>query len=155
MTIDIVLRPTGSGAACQSILAELADWFGLPQSNAEYARHAEEGPAFLVETDGQAAAIMILKPHFEDTVEIYLLAVRLGRHRRGLGKALIARADAFAAERGARYLTVKTHGPSAPYEPYARTRAFYRATGFAALEEFTELWGPENPALLMVRPVDG
>jgi len=48
---------------------------------------------------------------------------------------------------------VKTRGPSAPDEPYGRTRAFYRAMGFAALEEFTEIWGPENPALLMAKSV--
>jgi hypothetical protein len=48
---------------------------------------------------------------------------------------------------------VKTRGPSLPYEPYERTRAFYLAMGFTPLEEFTEIWGPENPCLFMVKAV--
>jgi ribosomal protein S18 acetylase RimI-like enzyme len=153
MTPQIVLRPAGSGGMCASILAELPEWFGLPQSNANYARLADENPAWIALANGEAAAIMLLKPHFDTAVEIELLAVRPRLHHAGIGRALVGRADAFAAERGAAYLTVKTRGPSKPYEPYERTRAFYQAVGFVALEEFTELWDAENPALLMVRPV--
>jgi hypothetical protein len=36
---------------------------------------------------------------------------------------------------------------------YRETRAFYRARGFIGVEEFTEIWGPENPALLMAKMV--
>jgi hypothetical protein len=34
---------------------------------------------------------------------------------------------------------------------YERTRAFYIAGGFRPPEEFPNLWGPENPALQMVK----
>jgi GNAT superfamily N-acetyltransferase len=153
MTYDVILRPAGSGADCASILAEIPEWFGMPESNANYARLAEEGPAYLVEVDGRAEGLMMLKPHFDSTVEVYFLAVRPALHRKGVGRALVERAVAIAAERGALYLSVKTLGPSAEYEPYARTRAFYRALGFVPLEEFTEVWGPDNPTLLMVKPV--
>ena len=153
MTTQITFRPAGSGAVCASILAELPEWFGLPQSNASYARLADDGPAWIAEVDGEAAGLMVLKPHFDTAVEIELMAVRPGRHRSGLGRALVDQANAVAADRGALYLTVKTRGPSKPYEPYERTRAFYQAMGFVALEEFAELWDAENPALFMVRPV--
>jgi len=89
MTYDITLRPAGSGADCASILAEIPEWFGMPQSNANYARLAEEGPAYVVEVDGRAEGLMILKPHFDSAVEIYFLAVRPGRHRKGIGRALV------------------------------------------------------------------
>jgi GNAT superfamily N-acetyltransferase len=153
MTIEIRLAPSGSGAVCHSILAELPEWFGIPASNAEYERLAEVGPAWLAFEEGHAIGLMVLKPHFADTLEIELLAVRPARHRGGAGRALVEQAVAQARSEGRRFLTVKTRGPSAPYEPYERTRAFYQATGFAALEEFTEIWGPENPALLMARAV--
>lgn len=151
MKFDIELRPSGSGAICASILAELPEWFGIPASNADYAQTADDGPAFVAEADGGPVAVMVLKPHFGTTVEIHLLAVRPAQHRAGVGRALIDRARQFASERGAAYLTVKTRGPSAPYEPYERTRAFYQAAGFTALEEFIEIWGPENPCLFMVK----
>jgi GNAT superfamily N-acetyltransferase len=151
MTLRITERPTGSGAICRSILAELPEWFGIPASNAEYEHVAETGPAVLAVKDGEAVGLMLLKPHFETALEIWLMAVRPSRHRHGVGRALVARAEAVAAERGASFLTVKTRGPSAPYEPYERTRAFWSAMGFIALEEFIEIWGPENPALMMAK----
>lgn len=153
MTIQISRRPAGSGGTCASILSDLPEWFGQPQSNANYARVAEEGPAFVVERNGQPAAIMILKDHFDSAVEVYLLGVRPGLHHQGLGRAMIERAEAHAAARGAGYLTVKTLGPSQDHEPHARTRAFYRAVGFTPLEEFAELWDPGNPCLFLVKAV--
>jgi GNAT superfamily N-acetyltransferase len=153
MTITIRLAPSGSGAICQSILAELPEWFGIPESNTAYAHRAEAGPAWIARLDGQDVGLMVLKPHFDDTLEIELLAVRRARHRGGAGRALVEQAVTLVGSEGRRFLTVKTRGPSAPYEPYERTRAFYQAMGFAALEEFTEIWGPENPALLMARAV--
>ena len=153
MTIEITHHQAGSGEACASILAELPEWFGQPTSNANYARHAEEGPAWIAETNGEPVAIMLLKLHFDTAVEIDLLAIRPRLHRTGLGRAFVERANAIAAEEGAVYLTVKTLGPSDPDEAYQRTRAFYREMGFSAVEEFTEMWGPENPTLLMVKSV--
>jgi GNAT superfamily N-acetyltransferase len=153
MSLRISEREFGAGAICRSILDQLPEWFGIPQSNADYARVADEGPAWLAVDNGEAVGVMVLKPHFATTVEIYVLAVVPARHRAGVGRALIARAEAVARQRGARFLTVKTRGPSKPYEPYERTRAFYEALGFVALEEFTELWDAENPALFMVKPL--
>jgi len=153
MSLRISERDFGAGAICRSILDQLPEWFGIPASNADYARLADEGPAWLAIQDGEVVGLMLLKPHFDEAVEIYLIAVVPARHRRGVGRALIDDAERWAAARGARFLTVKTRGPSLPYEPYERTRAFYLAQGFVPLEEFTEIWGPENPALLMVKPV--
>jgi GNAT superfamily N-acetyltransferase len=153
MTTDIRHAPSGSGAICKSILAELPEWFGIPESNAAYERLAEAGPAWVARLDGQDIGLMVLKPHFTDALEIELIAVRPAHHRSGAGRALVEQAVALARAEGRRFLTVKTRGPSAPYEPYERTRAFYLAMGFAALEEFTEIWGPENPGLLMARAV--
>jgi hypothetical protein len=51
-----------------------------------------------------------------------------------------------------RLLQVKTLGPSAEWEPYERTRRFYRALGFIPLEEHLHLW-PSDPALVMVKPL--
>jgi GNAT superfamily N-acetyltransferase len=153
MTISIQQRPLGSGAICGAILAELGDWFGLPASNAGYEHLAQTGPAVIAFIDGEPGGLMLLKDHFSETLEIYLLAVRLARHRAGIGRALVEHAEASAAAAGARFLSVKTRGPSKPYEPYERTRQVYQALGFVALEEFLELWDPENPALFMAKTV--
>ena len=151
MTLKIVQRP--AGADCASILAELPEWFGIPESNAGYAEIAEREQAWVAEEPGATLGLMVLIDHGFSAIDVHLLAVRPHAHRRGVGKALIRRACAITQGLGKPYLTVKTQGPSAAYEPYQRTRAFYDSVGFKPLEEFTSIWGPENPCLIMIMPV--
>jgi GNAT superfamily N-acetyltransferase len=150
MTLKIVRR--AAGAECASILAELPDWFGLPESNAGYAEAAEREQAWVVEDSGDILGLMVLIDQGFSALDVHLLAVRPHAHGRGVGKALIRQARAVARELRKAYVTVKTQGPSAGYEPYERTRAFYEAVGFKGLEEFTSIWGPENPCLIMIMP---
>lgn len=81
------------------------------------------------------------------------MAVLPGHHRQGIGRDLLRHAEAVARSRGGRWLHVKTLGPSDPYPPYARTRAFCEGMGFAPLFETKELWGEKNPALVSVKPL--
>jgi GNAT superfamily N-acetyltransferase len=151
MSLEIVRRP--AGADCTSILAELPEWFGIPESNVDYAAHAEREQAWVAEQAGDALGLMTLVNHGFSAIEIHLLAVRRHAHRQGVGLTLIRQASAIARELGKPYVTVKTRGPSLPYEPYERTRAFYEAVGFEPLEELTSIWGPENPCLIMIMRV--
>lgn len=150
MTLKIVRR--AAGAECASILAELPEWFGIPESNAGYAEAAEREQAWVAE-DSETLGLMVLVDQGFSAIDVHLLAVRPHTHRQGVGRALIRQARAVARGLGKLYLTVKTQGPSANYEPYQRTRAFYDAVGFKPLEEFTTIWGPENPCLIMIMPV--
>ena len=151
MTLTLVRRP--AGADCASILADLPEWFGIPASNAAYAEAAERGPSWVAQDAGRAVGLMVLTDTGFSALDIHLLAVRRDRHRQGVGRRLVDEARAYARSLARPYLTVKTQGPSAGYESYERTRAFYEGVGFAGLEEFTEIWGPENPCLIMVMPV--
>lgn len=154
MTITLETRPSGSGATCKAILSTIPDWFGVPASNAEYQALAESGPAVVALDDGgREIGLMLLKRHFTTAIEVYFLAVERSRHRQGAGRALMAHAEAAARAEGRRFVQVKTQGPSAGYEPYQRTRRFYEALGYAAIEELDVGWGPENPTLIMVKAV--
>jgi GNAT superfamily N-acetyltransferase len=148
--IEVSVRPGGCGRLCADVLETLPEWFGLPASNAAYANEAETLPTWVARHDGADAALMILKAHFATNLEIHLLAVRRDLRGHGLGRALVDAAAAEARREGRPFLTVKTRGPSIPYQPYEETRAFYQACGFLPLEEIVEIWGPENPALLMI-----
>jgi GNAT superfamily N-acetyltransferase len=147
------LRQSGCGALCAAVLATLPEWFGLAESNAGCEADAEALPTWVARADGADAGLLILKTHFAATLEIHLLAVRRDRRGGGIGRALVEAAAAEARRDGRVMLTVKTRGPSIPYEPYEQTRAFYEACGFVPLEEFVEIWGPENPCLFMARPL--
>lgn len=58
------------------------------------------------------------------------LGVRRNQHRAGAGRRLVEALAARMAADGITSLFVNTLGDSDDYEPYARTRAFYRALGF-------------------------
>jgi ribosomal protein S18 acetylase RimI-like enzyme len=153
MTHSIEQRPAGSGAICEAILATIEPWFGIPASNAEYIELAETGPAVVAVERGAPVGLMLLKRHFDTALEIYFIGVDAARHRQGAGRALMAHAEAVARAEGRGFITLKTRGPSLPYEPYERTRRFYEALGYAALEERLDIWGPENPTLIMAKAI--
>ena len=74
-------------------------------------------------------------------------------HRCGIGRTMLKHVEASLARAGVEFLQVKTLSATHPDEGYEKTRAFYVAYGFRPLEEFPDLWGPENPALQLVKVV--
>jgi GNAT superfamily N-acetyltransferase len=62
--------------------------------------------------------------------EIAWLAVSPNHHRHGFGARLIEFAEDHLRHSGVTTVEVETLGESVDYEPYERTRAFYRAIGF-------------------------
>jgi GNAT superfamily N-acetyltransferase len=136
---------------CAALLAGLPDWFGLPDSNAAYLRNLEALPSWVAVRDGDVVGAATLEGHFLASFEIHFMAVRADCHRQGIGRRLVEKLEAEARARGGRWLHVKTLAPSHPDPFYARTRSFYRELGFDPLFESDALWGPENPAVVMVK----
>jgi ribosomal protein S18 acetylase RimI-like enzyme len=136
----------------RALLDALPDWFGIPEANAHYVEESRTLPTVAALHDGEVVGVCLLKRHFPEAAEIELLAVRPDLHRLGVGRRLVAGAEADLRRDGVRVLQVKTRGPSDYYEPYARTLAFYEALGFLPLEERLDIW-PDDPCLLMVKPL--
>jgi GNAT superfamily N-acetyltransferase len=150
MTLNLVRRP--AGVDCASIIADLPEWFGIPEASAAYVERAELDHAWVAELDGKAIGLMVLSDPGFAAIDVHFLAVRRQAHRQGIGTALVGKALSEARTLKRPYLTVKTLGPSRVSEPYDRTKAFYHAVGFEPLEEFTTVWGP-IPCLLMIMAV--
>ena len=151
--IAIVGPVTGHGALCEELLRGLPDWFGIEASILEYARVREELPAFVAEVDGKAAGLLVVRPTSPAALELHVIAVRRAHHRRGIGRALVERAAVYARDEGFSLLHTKTLGPEIEDEGYAGTRAFHETVGFMPVEVLPAVWGPENPCLIMVRPL--
>ncbi len=149
--MQIVEVTTAKGAQCAEILSTLPDWFGIAESNAAYVRDVEAMPMFAAYIDGAPCGFLALRRHTPHASEIHVMGVKPAHHRGGLGRALVAAAEQHARDAGARFLTVKTLSPAHPDPGYVRTRAFYEGVGFVPLEEFPDLWNPENPALMLIK----
>lgn len=151
MRIAIAGPFLAKAALCEPVLRALPAWFGIEEANAQYLRDIEELPTFLARVDGQVLGFLTLREHTAYVAEIHIVAVHPEAHRQGMGRALLAAAERYLAQRGIEYLQVKTLSSAHPDEGYGRTRAFYEAVGFRPLEEFPELWGPQNPCLQMIK----
>lgn len=137
----------------ERLLATVPEWFGRPESNAEYIDDARTMETWTVrDDDDRVVGVTLVTHHFPQTSEIHFTVVDRTVHGGGVGTAMIDAISADARRRGVRLLEVKTLGPSKVDENYARTRHFYEKVGFLPLEE-TGLWGPDTPCLIMVKPL--
>jgi GNAT superfamily N-acetyltransferase len=111
-------------------------------------------PTFTARSGTSLCGFLTLKRHFAESAEVHCIAVHASKRGRGVGRTLLAAAEAWLADDGARLLQVKTLGPSHPSTHYAETRRFYERAGFVALEEFQTLWG-HNPCLQLAKVLPG
>lgn len=114
----------------------------------------DEGPEshyrFLVAKDGGAAIGYACWGAILGTaasVDLYWIAVHPRWQGKGVGKALLAAAEAWIAESGRSRVYVETSG-RALYEP---TRAFYLASGYAVAAVIDDFYGPGDSKYMFVK----
>ena len=147
------VQELGSGEVCRRVLATLPTWFGVPESVEDYVTKADAHPTLVVSVRGEDVGFLTLVVHTPYAAEIYVMGVTPEHHRQGIGRQMVEFAETWLRARDIEYLQVKTLSPRHPDAGYEKTRAFYFAAGFRPLEEFPDLWQPENPALQMIKSV--
>jgi len=85
----------------------------------------------------------------ESVAQIGWMGVLSEFHHQGIGQKLVGRLISELKKAGIRELRVNTLGDSVEYEPYARTRAFYRRIGFKDFQRIKQD-NPECPELLIL-----
>ncbi len=148
----VPLSPTHA-VQVERLARTLPAWFGIEEGLQDLRRCAETQPGNIALIDGDVTGFVTLDQPFPDTWEITWMAVAPDHHRQGIGRALIDAVIADARASDARLLHVKTLADTHPSPEYAQTRAFYEALGFQRLVVLPDLWGPETPCLLLVRPL--
>jgi GNAT superfamily N-acetyltransferase len=149
------LQMDRSGDVCRQVLATLPAWFGIPESVQDYIEVADGHPTVVASVDVEDVGLLTLVVHSAYAAEIYVMGVRPEHHRGGIGRAMLKTAESWLASQGVEFLQVKTQSARRDDDGYARTRAFYEASGFRPLQEFPELWDADNPALQMIKCVPG
>lgn len=133
------------------ILNSLPEWFGLPESTADYIHQCRELPFWAAFAENSAVGFISLRETSPHTAEILVMGVRKEFHRAGIGRKLFAALREYAELQGYTYIQVKTVA-AGHYPEYDGTRLFYEALGFLSVEVFPTLWYSWNPCLLMIRP---
>lgn len=150
MNIKIDGPHLSTAAICEPILRSLPEWFGIEEATQHYIQAIETLPTFLALEGDNALGFLSIKQHNQHAAEIYVMGITPEAHRQGIGRALVKAAKEYLRGLGVEYLQVKTLSPSREDRHYTRTRRFYLAMDFRPLEEFTNLWGKENPCLQMI-----
>jgi GNAT superfamily N-acetyltransferase len=153
MEIKLVQDKLQKKEIAASILEALPDWFGIPESTQNYINEGMDKPFFAAFEGDKAVGFLVMKENNQYTAEIYVMGILMDYHRKGIGRALVSEAIRWSAEQGYEYLMVKTLDGSHPDLYYARTRQFYLAMGFRPLECIPEIWGKENPCLILVQSI--
>lgn len=112
---------------CERVLRSLPAWFGIEASLLEYVRDTRAHPTFVLRDEASVSrGFVTVKRHFEEAYEIHCLAVGASSRGKGLGRALVEHAAAWAASRGGKFLQVKTLADAHP-SPESMTTLKYRA----------------------------
>ncbi|MBC7604750.1 MAG: GNAT family N-acetyltransferase [Ramlibacter sp.] len=136
---------------CEAVLRSLPKWFGIEPALLMYARDSGVMPTFALVDGSSIAGFLTLQEHFASSWEIHCVAVSAQARNQGHGSRLLAHAEAWLAERGVRFLQVKTVAATSASVAYAQTREFYSRRGYVPLEVFPTLWDAHNPALQCVK----
>lgn len=149
MKIIAVENSEEKAAIVKEVLADLPEWFGLPESTQAYIDEARDLPLWAAFDDNAVLGFVTLKETSKSTTEIHCMGVKKAFHHQGIGKALQS-----ALEETVRgeydFLQVKTVDEG-HYDEYDSTIRFYESVGFKRLEVFPTLWDEWNPCLVMVK----
>ena len=133
----------------RTILTQLPEWFGLPDSTNEYIQNSKTMPFWACLDEDKPIGFIALKATSDFTAEVYVMGVLKELHRNGIGKALFESAKKSACEKGYSFLQVKTV-QMGKYEVYDKTNRFYLSLGFKEFEIFPTLWDEWNPCQIYV-----
>ncbi len=150
MIIKQIKKPTEKAAIAKQILSDLPEWFGIPESTADYIEKSQNMPFIASFIDDKVVGFVVLKQTSQDTAEIFVMGVLKAFHRQGIGSKLYAEFESMAKAHGYSYIQVKTV-QFGKYNEYDITNHFYQGVGFKALECFPDMWDKANPCQIYVK----
>lgn len=149
--ISMVLDNAEKSRITEHILRQLPEWFGIEESLIEYVNGAKATDFYAAYDSDKLIGFISIKTNNIYTSEIYVIGILKEYHGNGIGRSLLKTAENKLTQDKVKFLMVKTLGESHPDKNYKETRKFYKKVGFYPLEEIKEIWGKENPCLIMVK----
>ncbi len=137
---------------CKEVLHSLPDWFGIPESVAEYVDNSSLLPMWMGIKGGDVQGFIVMRATSPYAAEIYVMGVKKEYQRQGVGRSLFEALYEAAKAYGYRFLHVKTVQEGL-YEEYDQTNAFYKSLGFVEMECLEGYWDEANPCQVYVMSV--
>lgn len=131
------------------IVKNLRGWFDNVALTFEIPNDLKFHYGLVAETDGKIIGFLTYSSH-EGEVYISWLGVDPASQMQGAGKALILTLEDILKKEGIDRLKVETLSETIEYEPYEKTRAFYKKMGFVPAETRTFISKETKEELEMV-----
>ncbi|MCL2564369.1 MAG: GNAT family N-acetyltransferase [Defluviitaleaceae bacterium] len=133
------------------ILHALPDWFGNENAIQNYIKISAELPFWGVFDKKEAVGFLAMKPHNSLHAELCVMGILTEYHHMSIGRGLFNTFQNYCINNNYKYISVKTLDSSINYEPFNKTRKFYKAMGFLPFEVNQTAWDAENPCLIMIK----
>ncbi|MBN2851578.1 MAG: GNAT family N-acetyltransferase [Clostridia bacterium] len=155
MNVDYLkeITPSIKSEITNDILRSLPSWFGIEQSIIDYCEKVKTLEFIKIELFDMVIGFCAYKINYGINCDLVVLGIFEQFHRFGIGSKLIDFINNELKHNEVRYMSVKTLSENHSDENYKRTRNFYIKNGFYPFEEIKDLWGKENPCLIMIREV--
>ncbi len=142
VTDEVRVRPLQpeDGPAVRALAEELHAWFDAT-GRAQIARDLETHPGFVAVRGDRLIGFAMWARIDAEVADLSWIGVAVDAHRRGIGTALLVALLADLRHRGFGSLEVSTVADNVDYEPYDRTRRFYRSRGFRDFRVDPRYWG--------------
>lgn len=147
--VRMIVDPEEKGRIVAQVLADLPEWFGLPEATKTYIEEAKRLPLWAANINGEVVGFVTLAESSSEAGDLHCMGVKKACHRQGIGQSLFLALEQYARGKY-KYLQVKTVDEGY-YAEYDQTIAFYRQMGFSKLEVFPTLWDEWNPCLIMIK----
>lgn len=118
---------------CRKIIADLPEYFGLPECNEEYAKGVRSRINFAIAEKENFIGLLSLDFPYPTNSNIYWMGILRKYQSMGLGQLLLNQAVAFAKGKSAKTMTVETLAPFESDANYRKTYEFYAKVGFKPL----------------------
>ena len=133
----------------KKVLDDLPDWFEFEEAKVNYAQRSEIYDTYIISENNYDIGFLIVKETSKDAIEIYCLGILQAFRSKGYGRLLVHEVlNLYRESHG--FVQVKTldYGIDKYYD---QTIGFYKSLGFLKLETINEIWGEDNPCMIMVK----
>lgn len=136
------IRPVeeGDGPAILLLARSLDKWFNA-EGLARMSRDLRSHEGFVAVRGGTVVGFVTWERLPSRRANLSWMGVAVPEQRRGIGRALLETLVRSVRREGVTSIEVSTVADSVDYEPYERSRAFYRAMGFVDERVDPKYWG--------------